>query len=89
MSFFNEIAAALGLDKSSVANGYQIINYNGDAVYAEGFKRVLSIGAEEVVLGLKKGRVTIVGEELSVKELSGNTVIVCGKIVSCTEEGAK
>lgn len=86
MSFMGEIAAALGLDKSSIANGYQIVNYNGNAVYAEGFKRVLSIGVEEVVLGLKAGRIRIAGQNLSVKELEKDSLIVCGKITSYTEE---
>ncbi len=86
MSFFKEIASALGIDKSSIANGYQIINYNGDALYAEGFKRILSIGASEIVLGLKTKRIIVSGEELSVKELENNSVIICGRIVSCIEE---
>lgn len=86
MSFFNEIATALGLDKSSIANGYQIINYNGDAAYVEGFKKVLSIDEKCVVLGLKGKRITVLGENLSVKELENNTVIICGKIVSFAAE---
>lgn len=86
MSFFKEIATSLGLGKSGLANGYQIINYNGEALYAEGFKRILNIDASEVVLGLKTKRITVSGENLSLKELENNTVIICGKIVSCVAE---
>ena len=87
MSFFKEVFAAMGLDSAPVANGYQIINYNGKAVYCEGFKRILSIGGEEVILGLKAKRIVVSGSNLTIKELENNTVIICGEIKSVTEEG--
>ncbi len=86
MSFFKEVAATLGLDASSIANGYQIIDYNGNAVYCEGFKRVLSVGENEVALGLKGKRIVVSGEGLSIKELENNTVIIVGKIRSVITE---
>ena len=86
MSFFKEVASALGIDKDSIANGYQIINYNGNAVYIEGFRRILSIDERAVAVALKKQRLTVSGENLAVKELENNTVIVCGKIISVSAE---
>ncbi|MCL2255505.1 MAG: YabP/YqfC family sporulation protein [Firmicutes bacterium] len=81
MSFFVEVANAMGLDSIKIASGYQIINYNGDAVYVEGFSQVLSIGESEIVLKLKKrGKIVISGENLSVASLETGSVIVKGKI---------
>lgn len=83
MSFFKEVATALGID---IANGYQVINYNGLAVYIEGFRRILSIDGTAVVVGMKKQRLTVSGENLAVRELENNTVIVCGKIIAVSAE---
>ena len=86
MSFFKEVAAVLGLNADSIANGYQVINYSGAAVYIEGFKRILSIDERAVAVATKKQRLTVSGENLAVKELENNTVIVCGRIVSVSAE---
>ena len=86
MSFMSEIAAAMGVGPSSPQSGYQIINYNGSAVYVEGFKRVLSIGDKEVVLACKAKRIVIAGESIYVRDLEKDALIICGDISSCTQE---
>ena len=80
MSFFSEVARAMGLDSIKIANGFQIINYSGEAVYVEGFTQVLSISDEEIALKLKKGKIVVAGEDLIVSTLEKGSVIIMGKI---------
>ncbi len=86
MSFFSEAASMLGLDAAKISAGYQFINYNGEAVYIEGFKRVVSISDAEMIFELKGGRIVLKGEGLYVFLLESTTVIIKGKIVSCSSE---
>lgn len=80
MSFFNEVSSLLGFDAAKLATGYQIINYNGEAVYVEGFKRVAVISDTEIILELKKGKITLKGSDLKITLLESTSVIVKGKI---------
>ena len=81
MSFFSEVVNAMGLDSVRIASGYQIINYNGEAVYIEGFTQILSIAETEIILKLKKkGKIIVFGEGLSVASLETGSVIIKGEI---------
>lgn len=86
MSFIKEAAQMLGLKSLKEPFSYQIINFGGRAVYAEGFKNILSLTETEIVLGLKKGRIVISGSDLMIEELEENTVAVKGVITAVTEE---
>lgn len=88
MSFFNEVISLLGIDAQMLAAGYQIVNYNGEAVYVEGYKKVLSIAENEIILELRKGKkISLQGEGLNVFSLEDTTIIVKGKISACVTEG--
>ncbi|MDR2202238.1 MAG: YabP/YqfC family sporulation protein [Clostridiales bacterium] len=82
MSFFAEVAAAVGLDAAAIATGYQIINYGGKYVYVEGFKRLTGIGENEITLALKDGVIKVTGRDLSVRSMEAATVIIEGEILS-------
>ncbi|MCL2861235.1 MAG: YabP/YqfC family sporulation protein [Firmicutes bacterium] len=86
MSFFSEVAKTMGLDSLRIASGYQVINYNGEAAYVEGFVQVLSIDNNEIVLKLKKGKIVISGENLSVASLETGAIIVKGNIKEVKSE---
>lgn len=79
MSFYNEIASALG-DNIRAAGGYNIINFNGESVYIEGIRRIVSIDAECIVMTLSRDVLTVEGENLDIFELEKETVIVKGGI---------
>lgn len=84
MSFFKEAAQMLGLDYIKLATGYQIINYNGEAVYIEGAKRVISITTCLIALDTGKVELAIRGENLCVFDITGASIMIKGKII-CVE----
>lgn len=79
MSFFNEIANAIG-DSVKSAGNYNIINYNGDSVYIEGIRRIVSIADDKIVLSVKSGRLTVEGESLYVFDVEKECLIIKGRI---------
>lgn len=83
MSFFKEAGNALGLDWAKLAMGYQLVNYNGEAVYIEGVKRILSIDDTLVALHVGKKLLHIVGENLEIHDVSGAAIMIKGTITAC------
>lgn len=86
MSFYNEIANILGLDWTRVASGFSIINYNNEACYIEGIKRVVKVTDTAVTLDFKKGRYYIYGTGLEIFLLEQHCIIIKGLIVSTGSE---
>ena len=82
MSFYREIGNLLGLDWARIASGYSFVNYNGEAVYLEGIKRVVNVSDIEIIVDTKKARIKIAGEELAIFSLEEKTMIVKGKILN-------
>ena len=85
MSFFEEIGSLLGLDWARLAQGYSAVNYNGEAVYLEGIKKVVSLSDTEIIFCAGKGRVKITGENLGVFSLEEKTAVIKGTILSISE----
>lgn len=83
MAFFEEVLAVTGLDRLRLTAGYQVINYNGEAVYIEGVRRVRSIAQDEITVGVGKSASLIVtGSDLVLYDLSDGSVTVKGSIIS-------
>lgn len=80
MGFFREIASVLGYDEAKAALGYNYTVFGGEAVYAEGIKRILRIDGEEIALALPRGVLYVRGEDLAADEINGASVLVRGKI---------
>lgn len=49
-------------------------------LYMEGFSGIITLSQDSVVFRVKSGVVSVFGENLSIKEMSPNTITVCGKI---------
>lgn len=62
--------------------GYQIINYGGEAVYIEGFSRVTDVGDKKTSFLLRRGRIDVEGEGLTISVLSEGTCLIEGLIRS-------
>lgn len=86
MSFFTEVKDKLGL--SDASDGYNMINYDGRAVYIEGFRKVLVIEQDLITFDCRKTVVSVSGEDLTVTELDDGSAVIKGRIftVDC---GAK
>ena len=49
-------------------------------LYVEGFTGIVSLADTAVVFRVKSGVVSVFGENLSIKEISPNTITICGTI---------
>lgn len=89
MSFFAEAARALGIAETALAEGYNLVDYDGKAVYIEGIKRVLKLSDEEIKLELNGAVMNLRGNGLEVFDLNGATLIVRGEIIGIDFEARK
>ena len=80
--FFNDLFCEIknGTYRYQVDSGKQIV--------VEGYKNILRIEQNCVVLRLQNGELQISGIELNVKELSSNTIKIAGKIKAISEDCA-
>lgn len=83
-SFFDELASISGLPFEIINSGYKVVNFCGKSVFIEGFKSIISVDNEMVVLKLKKGRIKVVGEGLTIKDINLGQIFINGNIV-CVE----
>lgn len=79
-SFFSDIIAKIGLEESSVLDGFRLVNFSNRAVYLEGFIKIVTFENTNISFKMKKGILKINGEDLVIKNLNTNTVLVCGNI---------
>ena len=82
MSFFSEALKQIRSDISQPFE-YSLINFGGKAVYVEGFIRVINISDERIEFLCKKCVLAVVGERLSISEISAGTAMVEGEIYGC------
>ena len=78
MSIINEVFSSL--DIGCVTDNYRYYNLGGKAVYVENFKRINTFSSSEIILKLKHGMIKIFGENLYIKELNKNSLLVWGTI---------
>ena len=71
-----EIKKGFGLDFS----GFRATIFGDSAIYLSGVGRIKSFTKTEVVFFLKKGTVTVSGEDLEIRKICAGDVCICGKI---------
>lgn len=49
-------------------------------LYVEGFASIITLSSEAVVFKVKTGVISVFGDNLSIKEITPNTITICGKI---------
>ena len=77
-NFFDEIKQ--GIKNVKAINEYNIVNVSGRIVYVEGHKGLALLSPQKMNLRLKKGYVSIVGNELVLRELYDQCIKITGKI---------
>ena len=80
ISFFENISKDTGLDIDILKGEYQIFNFGGKSVYIANFKNIITFNEQCIKLKLNKGIVNILGQNLYIKELNCNTIVVNGII---------
>ena len=79
-NFFNEIKNKTKYIDENFVNDYNLINISGRILYVEGQKGVTILSKDLIAFKIKKGRVVVEGENLFLREITSNTLIIEGKI---------
>lgn len=80
MSFFNDIILKLGLDINDSIGGHKITIIDSKGVLIEGHRGLLDYTKNHVLIRLKKGNITVNGDNLSIIELNEDELYIKGKI---------
>ena len=80
--FLEEISTLSGLPLDIVNKGFRVINLSNRAVYVEGFTGLIDVERHEIGIKLKKGIIKLNGENLSIKNINLDTLLVVGDIRS-------
>lgn len=79
-SFLEEISNMSGLPLNLINDGFRVINLSNRAVYVEGFKSLIDVDSSEIGIKLKKGIIKLNGDNLRIKNMNLQTLLVVGDI---------
>ena len=85
MSFIFETAKSVKADVIRPLE-YTVINFGGKAVYVEGFIRVINVSLERVDFLCKRCVISVVGNNLVIAEIDGQTAVVKGDVKGVNRE---
>lgn len=80
--FFEEIVKMSGLPLDIFNSGFRAINFSNKAVFIEGFVNIVSFESIEIIIKLKRGIVKVQGEDLKIKNMNLETILVVGNITN-------
>ena len=80
-NFFNEIKSGINKLKSSLSP-FQLVMVGGNLMYVEGKICLMTLTAELVVFKVDSYVIIVNGKGLELKELTTNTIKICGDICS-------
>ncbi|MFA5449421.1 MAG: YabP/YqfC family sporulation protein [Clostridia bacterium] len=87
MSILNNIIIKLGLSLEDCVGGDRISIFDGKGVFIEGHRGIFSYTDEQLVVKLKRGKVTVDGAALKIVELNNAEIYITGgKINAVTRE---
>ena len=79
-SFLDEISTLSGLPLDIINKGFRVINLSNRAVYVEGFTGLIDVDSQEIGIKLKKGILKLNGDNLKIKNMNLETILVTGDI---------
>ena len=86
MNFFGTVLLKLGVEAAAPAS-YRAVISGGGYGYFENVKGILSLGGEEVVLLLRKGKVRAEGKNLRLARYGGGDLLLLGDVRCIEAEG--
>lgn len=81
MNFLEEIDNYIKKEIGSSVSDYRYVNIGGQYLYLEGHSGIILLSDKEMVFALKKKKIDIKGENLSIKYFDYSTVILQGEII--------
>ena len=79
-NFFDEIKRGIKSVDSELLNSYNLVNISGKILYVEGHKGLTLLSKEMITFKVKNARVMVEGKDLTLCELTENTLKVVGQI---------
>ncbi len=79
-NFFDEIKGKTARFKDLI-HDFHLINISGNVLYVEGHIGLTILSETTIAFKVKKGRVVVDGEGLTLAELTDNSMLIEGKIV--------
>ena len=76
----DEISKMSGLPLDMINKGFRIINFCNKAVYVEGYTALIDVNSNEIGIKLKKGLIKLNGDDLKIKNMTLDTLLVTGDI---------
>ena len=80
MGFIDKITECIGGAEFPKEPEFRAVLFGEYAVYFENISAIISYEKERVLLAVKKGQVTVKGEDLYIKKYCMGDVVICGKI---------
>lgn len=83
-NYFKEIVEICGLPFNEVLKDVKIILIGGKALYVSNYKKIVTYSKESIDLRVKGDIIHISGENMIIKQLDKNEIIISGKIYGVT-----
>ncbi|MBR4003166.1 MAG: YabP/YqfC family sporulation protein [Clostridia bacterium] len=80
--FFEEIVNLSGLPLDIFNKGFRVVNLSNRTVFIEGFVNIVSFESTEIIIKLKRGIVKVQGENLKIKNMNLETILIVGSITN-------
>ena len=80
--FFEEIINLSGLPLDIFNKGFRVVNLSNRTVFIEGFVNIVSFESTEIIIKLKRGIVKVQGENLKIKNMNLETILIVGSIIN-------
>ena len=80
--FFEEIVNLSGLPLDIFNKGFRVVNLSNRTVFIEGFVNIVSFESTEIIIKLKRGIVKVQGENLKIKNMNLETILIVGSIIN-------
>lgn len=78
-NFFDSLKQKYQIIQSKISPE-QCVMLGDYLLYVEGFASIVTLSSEAVVFKVKSGVISVFGDNLSIKEITPNTITICGKI---------
>ncbi len=88
MGFIENIKECLGGEEFFSNLSFRAVLFGENAVYLENVTSIISYEKEQVLLGIKNGKICIKGFDLYIKKYCMGDVVVCGKITAIERLGS-
>ena len=82
MGFIDNILSSVGAEHFPAEPCFKIMIFGDSAGYFENITGIKYYTPEEISLCIKKGGITVRGENLFIKKYCAGDVVICGKITS-------